>query len=76
MTFLAAFLATFLASLLATFSAGSSYTLWLTVKLKFVHVVEAGKADHDDFVDSQRQFYSKFFRASCHARVLSGKSSG
>ena len=65
-----------LSDFLETFPAGSSCTLWLTVKLKFVHVVEAEKADHDDFVDIQRKFYSKFFRASCHARVLAGKSSG
>ena len=44
-TFLVTFLATFLVTFLATFSAGSSCTLWVrvTVKLKFVHVVEAGK---------------------------------
>ena len=42
--FFSDFLATFSATFLATFSAGSSCTLWVAVKLKLLHVVEAGKA--------------------------------
>ena len=42
--FFSDFFSDFLVTFLATFSAGSSWTLWVTVKLKFVNVVEAGKS--------------------------------
>lgn len=85
-TFSATLLATFFATFFATFSATFFATFfsrlklhidWLLIKLKLVHVVGTGRADHndhDDFLHIQRHFYSKFFHRSCHARVLTGKS--
>ena len=67
MTFLETFLATFLPTL---FSAGSSCTLWVTVKLKFVHVLETGKASKKPIIMILLIFSVSFIQSFSDALIF------